>query len=169
MSPRSTTLPWYFCIFSNSTFLMFINEAKWTFFLSLWASRITSFLLLTFSKFHAWVLSSFSVPCPQQIWRRESSSHAVQEWTCAPDCNVSWKQILFLQCDVHDLLIAKILTLTWILCCYQFSTPYSVAWDLKCCLSILLHSMAGATGLSSFLLAFWEFLNIPYHQDQQSR
>ena len=55
--PPNTTLPLYLCnLGSNSAFLrwhMSISVAKWTFFLSLCASRKTCFILLTFSKFHA--------------------------------------------------------------------------------------------------------------------
>ena len=47
---------------------MSINVAKWTLFLSLCASRITSVLLLTFSSFHAAIVSSFSIPCPLQLF-----------------------------------------------------------------------------------------------------
>ena len=40
---------------------------------------------------------------------------------------------------------------------------------LRCCLSILLCGMTGAIGLSSFLLAFGEFLIILCRLDQQSK
>ena len=58
VSPRSTTRPLYFWnIGSSSAFLrwlMSINAAKWTFFLSLCAFRVTSLLLFTFSKLPCW-------------------------------------------------------------------------------------------------------------------
>ena len=63
MSSQSTTLPLYFCSFdSNSAFWrwhMSIDGAKWTFFVSLCASKVTSFLLLTFPKFYAGIVSSY--------------------------------------------------------------------------------------------------------------
>ena len=64
MSPRSTSLPLYFWYFGfDSAFLrwqMSINLAKWTFFLSLCASRMTSFILFTLDNCHAGSFSSFS-------------------------------------------------------------------------------------------------------------
>ena len=63
MSPRSTNIHLYIWNFgSNSTVLRWqksINDAKWTLFLFLCASRMTSFLLLTLSSFQAWIVSSF--------------------------------------------------------------------------------------------------------------
>ena len=63
MSPRSTTLPLYFCnfwfkvrFFEGRCPSMWQSELS---FLSLCASRITSFLLLTFSCCHAGIVSSF--------------------------------------------------------------------------------------------------------------
>ena len=53
---RSTTRPLYtWCVASNSAFCtwqMSISEAKWTFAPFVFASSITSFLLLTFARFH---------------------------------------------------------------------------------------------------------------------
>ena len=64
MSPRSTTRPLYFwCFVSYSAFFrwqMSISEAKWTFTIFVLASSITSFVLLTFVRFHAEIFSSFS-------------------------------------------------------------------------------------------------------------
>ena len=63
VSPRSTTRPLYFWRFaSNSAFFkwhMSISEAKWTFAPFVLASSITSFLLLTFVRFHAEMFSNF--------------------------------------------------------------------------------------------------------------
>ena len=71
---RCKTLPFHFCNFGfNSAFFewhMSINVAKWTFLLSLCASWITSFLLLTFTKSHAAIVSSFL----RQLLHPESSS-----------------------------------------------------------------------------------------------
>ena len=64
ISPRSTTRPMYFwCFVSNSAFIkwhMSIHDAKWTFAPDVLASSITSFLLLTFVRFHAEIFSNFS-------------------------------------------------------------------------------------------------------------
>ena len=63
-SPRSTTRPFCFwCFFSNSAFLRWhssINDAKCTFTSLFLASSITADLFLTFARFHAEILSSFS-------------------------------------------------------------------------------------------------------------
>ena len=63
MSPRSTTLPLHFCnVGSNSSFLTWhvsINVEKWSFALSLCASKMTSFFLSTFSNCHAVIVSCF--------------------------------------------------------------------------------------------------------------
>ena len=62
-SPRSTTRPLYFwCFVSNSAFFEWhvsINEAKWTVAPFVLAASITSFLLLTFVRFHAEICSDF--------------------------------------------------------------------------------------------------------------
>ena len=64
MSPRSTTRPLYFWCFASSSALfkwqMSISEAKWTVAPFVLASSITSFLLLTFVRFHAEFFSNFS-------------------------------------------------------------------------------------------------------------
>ena len=70
---------------------MSISVAKWTFFLTLCALRITYFLLLTLSSCHAGVVSSFSIPCPLQLLHPESSLLEAQEQFCAPNCNDSSK------------------------------------------------------------------------------
>ena len=63
ISPRRTTRPLYFwCFASNSAFFrwqMSINDAKWTVAPDVLASSITSFLLLTFVRFHAEIFSNF--------------------------------------------------------------------------------------------------------------
>ena len=62
--PRRTTRPLYFgCFASNSAFFKWqisINEAKWIEAPFVLVSSITSFLLLTFLKFHAEIFSYFS-------------------------------------------------------------------------------------------------------------
>ena len=45
---------------------MSISVAKWTFFLSLCVSRINSFFLLTFSRSHAGIVSSFFASGPNE-------------------------------------------------------------------------------------------------------
>ena len=52
---------------------MSINEEKWTFAPDVLASSITSFLLLTFVRFHAEIFSSFPIPCPLLLSLREFS------------------------------------------------------------------------------------------------
>ena len=80
MSPRSTTRPLYFWNWgSNSAVLrwqMSISVAKWTFFLSLCASRITSFLLLTFSSLRACLeLFPSFIHCSFCIWNIHCLKH----------------------------------------------------------------------------------------------
>ena len=58
MPPGSTTLPWYFCNFGSKSHIS-INVAKWTLFCLFVLPELPPFLLLTFPKFHAWIVSSF--------------------------------------------------------------------------------------------------------------
>ena len=64
MTPRSTTRPLYvWCFVSNSAFFKWhisISEPKWTFAPFVLASSITSFLLVTFVRFHAEIFFNFS-------------------------------------------------------------------------------------------------------------
>ena len=59
----------------SCTFREVVHVHQWrTLMLSLCASRMTSFLLLTFLKSHAGIVSSFfSIPCPLQLLHTESS------------------------------------------------------------------------------------------------
>ena len=82
MLPRRTTRLWYFWnLGSNSAFVrwqMSINVAKWTFFLSLCASRITSFLLFNFVQLPGWnrfELLPFRVHCCFSIWNFHRLRH----------------------------------------------------------------------------------------------
>ena len=146
--PRSTTLPFYICNFgSNSACLrwpMSINVAKWTFLLSLCAfQNITSFLLLTFNQIPCWnrlelfpfiVHGSFGIRNFHRLWHRNKLVHL--------NCNVSSKQILFLQFDLREFWTAKILvaalwiheiplfnhTLFWISCHLQSLALPSLSW-----------------------------------------
>ena len=58
---NSTSIFKVFCLqFSIFKWQMSINDAKWTFSPNVLASSITSFLLLTFVRFHAEIFSNFS-------------------------------------------------------------------------------------------------------------
>ena len=66
-SEYNSTFVFFWCLASNSAFfkwLVSISDAKWTFAPVVLASSITSFLLLTFVRFHAEIFSNFSLPCP---------------------------------------------------------------------------------------------------------
>ena len=81
MSPRSTTLPLYFCnLGSSSAFLRWhvsISVAKWTFFLSLFVLREwPSVLLLTFPMCQAWIFSIFA--------------HSLSTAACASGIFIAW-------------------------------------------------------------------------------
>ena len=58
MPPGSTTLPLYFCNFGSKS-QKFINVAKWTLCCLFVLPELPPFLLLTFAKFHAWIVKSF--------------------------------------------------------------------------------------------------------------
>ena len=83
---------------------MSINAAKWTFFFSLCASRITSLFcselcpaaMLEFSQ-------AFSIPCTLQLLHPESSVLEAEEQNCEPSCNGSLKWNFCLQCDLRVL------------------------------------------------------------------
>ena len=86
MSHPSTTLPLYFCDFGSNSALRWHVSAKWTFLLSLCASRITSFLLLPVSKSRAWIVSSFFqffIHCClciryfNRLWHRDELVHRI--------------------------------------------------------------------------------------------
>ena len=70
----------------SARWYMSINEAKWTLMLSLYASRMTSFLLLTFLKSHAGIVSSFfpflvhcnfCIPNLHGLWHRDELMHQI--------------------------------------------------------------------------------------------
>ena len=84
---------------------MSIKVAKWTFFLSLCASRITSFCLPTLSHCQTGIVFSSFFPCPLLLARPEFSSLEASEQTCAPNCNDLSNCILSPLCDHHDLLV----------------------------------------------------------------
>ena len=96
---------------------MSINVAKWTSFLSLCASRITSFLLLTSSKFHAVIVSSSSIPFPRQLLHPEFPSLVASEKTLCTKLKCVIEVNPCLQCDLLEFWIAKIpLVGSWDLC-----------------------------------------------------
>ena len=99
-SPRSTTLPLYLWNFgSNSAFLRWhtsINVAKWTFFLSLCASRITPSCFWFFPISMLRSSRAFSILYPLQLLHPEFWSLVAYEWTCVPSCNAT-----SMQCGLH--------------------------------------------------------------------
>ena len=101
MSPRSTTRPLYFWNSGfNSEFLrwqMSINEAKWTFFLSLCASRITSFFALQVVQIPAGIASSIFHSLATAAFASCIFIAWGLEWTCAPNCSVPPSSILCLR------------------------------------------------------------------------
>ena len=91
MSPRSTTrLLYFWCFVSNSAFFkwqMSISEAKWTFAPDVLASSITSFLLLTFVRFHAGIFANFSPSLSIAAFTSEFDSTVVFFGALAPTPN----------------------------------------------------------------------------------
>ena len=94
ISPRSTTRPLYFwCFVSNWAFFkwhMSISEAKWTAAPVVLASSITSFLLLTFVRFHAEIFSNFSHSLSTAAFAAEifmAWSIGINLWTKLQCCN----------------------------------------------------------------------------------
>ena len=112
MSPRSTILPLHFWNFgSNSAYLrwqMSIIVAKWTFFLSLCASRISSFLLLTFFNCQAGIVSNFFHSFSNAAFASKIFIAWGKRKTCEPNCNGSSSCILCLRCGLHHLSVGMI-------------------------------------------------------------
>ena len=82
---------------------MSFNVAKWTFFLSLCASRIASFLLLTFSTCHAGIVSSFFLFPVQCCFRIKNVHHSRHRNKFVYQIIMTQSNcILCLRCDLRD-------------------------------------------------------------------
>ena len=124
---------------------MSINVAKWTFFLSLCVSRITSFLLFTLFNCQAGIVSSFfSIPCPLLLSPPKFSSLEASEEMCEPSCNESLNCTLSQQCDFHDLSVEMIPTV--VLLFTKFNCHAGI-------LSSFSHSLSTAASASGFFFA----------------
>ena len=128
---------------------MSIKVAKWTFFVSLCASRITSFWLLSLSNCQSGIVfRASSIPYPLLLARPEFSSLEASEQTCAPNCNDLPNCILSPLCDQNDLLVDLV--------------PHASSWfhELLRCMhalsfGLLLDSSLSLTVARSFLRRFF--------------
>ena len=106
------TRPLHFWNFgSNSAIVRWIESikvAKWTFFVSLCASRMNLLLALYLTQlpsFDRVELLPFLIHCCLCI----RAFHCLrQEWTCVPNCNGSWSYILCQQCGLRDLSVEMV-------------------------------------------------------------
>ena len=174
MSLWTTTLPLHFCNLGPNTAFFWDDTC---FLLSLCASRITSFLLLTISKSHAGIVSSFFhslVHCSfcirnlHRLWHRNKLAHHVvmcqrsKSFTSsAIFMNLGLQRFCSLSrgfmSTIHPYIVMN-----------SFSLPiFGIAFAFAM-LGCLLHGIAGATSLSNFL-HFWEFLDILCHPDRWSK
>ena len=165
MSPRNRTRPLYFSSFgSNSAFLrwqMIINEATWTSFVPLCASRKTSLFVLNFVQLPSWIrfeLFPFFVHCCFRIRYFHRLRHRK---TCEPRCSVSSNNILCLRGDLHDLSVEMMPNVvSWTRepprCMHAFVWILDGFKTLR--FSFLkaeeLQGIAASIGYSNFLLAF---------------
>ena len=138
---------------------MSINVAKCTLFLSLRASRITSFLLLTFSSCHAGIVSSFfhslsiAAFCTPNFHCMRHRNKLVNPIVMGHRIFVfcGWRRFHSLPCGFMRFHSSTR---------NSFLEPFGMQLPpqpLSCCQlrAFLLHFMA-ATGLSTFLLGFFE-------------
>ena len=145
---------------------MSVNVAKWTLFVSLCASIITSFLLLTFSNCHAGVLTSVFHSLSTAAFASRifiACGMGINFWTY---CNVTSKKVLCLQCGLHD---------------SRKKSQFDFAYTFVMPFGDLLQRMAGATSLSNFsrsqdkriVVAFlwffvWLFINLTMREQTLS-
>ena len=147
---------------------MSINVAKSTFFLSLCASRITSFLLLTLSNCQAGIGSRFFHSLSTAAFASEFSSLEASELTCAPGCHVSSNCIFCLRCDLHDLLEDMIPNaFSWthqpprcthalsLESCWIHHSSLHFPKAKECIFVLFLHDIAASIGTSNFHFTFF--------------
>ena len=137
-------------------------------FLSLCASRKTSFSLLTLSNCQAGTVSSFSIPCPLLLSPPEFSSLEASEEMCEPSCNESLNYALCLWCDLRGLSgrddSKRFLVDSWastMHACFGFGILLnsalfaSVSWYGKCFFVPFLHGIAASIGTNLPLRFRW--------------
>ena len=165
ISSRSTTRSLYFwCFASNSAFFkwhMPISEAKWTFATFVLTSSITSFLLLTFVRFHAKMFSNFS----HSLSTAAHAAKIFMSWCvginlctnlyCCSELSpflAIWSSWWFGKdspiCSLVDSLASKIHA-SVDLALLDLS-PVTLFWLFL----LILRGMSGATGVANFLRAF---------------
>ena len=95
---------------------MSINEAqKGILVVSLCQKTNLHFVLDIFPNSMLEASRAFSIHCPRQLLHLSFSLLMAPGKTCTPNCNVSSKQILFQQCDLHGFWAAQILlAVSWI-------------------------------------------------------
>ena len=154
MSLRSSTLPLFFCSFgSNSAFWrwhMSINEAKWTFLLYPCASRITSLLPLTF--YRNSMLEFSPASSIHRLWHRDKVAHQIG---MCHGCESFSSNAIFMVFRLQRFCsLSRDSTIQSYIVLNSFSLPIFGSALVFTMLGCLLHGIAGATGLSNFLVSF---------------
>ena len=137
MSPRNTTLPFYFWYWgSNSAFLewqMSINVAKWIVLCFFCAPWMTFLLLFTLAIRHAGIFRASPTLRPLMLWCPRCSFLGAKDKNCAQECDGSTNWTPCRQCDLHDLwvetLSKRFLVDSWpstTHACFAFPTNFPV-------------------------------------------
>ena len=144
------------------TWHMSINDAKWTFLLSVCASQITYFLLLTFQipcwdcleLFPFLVHGRFCTRDLHRLWHRNKLVHQIvtKHRSKSFSWSLGWEDSSCCLVDSWDSTIRPYIVLN------SFSLPLICITFVILGWTILLHGMAGAIGLSNFFMRFWELL-----------
>ena len=150
---------------------MSINVAKWTLFFSFCAFRIIPFLLLTLSKSHAGIVSSFLHSLSTAAFASEIFIACDIGKICVANCNDSSNCVLCLRYDFHEFSVEMIpnafpwthepprcvnaLFFFGILLNSSLFASVSKPGGVLLC-SFFLQSIAASIGTSNFLLAFFD-------------